>query len=364
MGNSAVQRIQLAAGENPVKKFAIPFFLICLPLYAICAWLPDAFFEPVNRYTAATTAFLLQGLGGHPVLNGVFISLDGFNARIITECSAVFILILFCSFVLAYPASARHKGIGLLFGIPALIAANFFRLVFIYQTGSRFPALFEIVHLYMGQLFMIVLVFAACLLWLRHIAMPGGKNTPLSFIVRFIAITAIPFGVWFYLHKGYVLLDAVIVEWVFALAGYDLHLSPDMERIYPNTFNLIAFIGLILATKEMERPARIKNLFVGLGILSLAQILVRIVQTLTALSGLSAAVKLTSGLLILNTYLLPFVLWLAMTRKDLFDILQIPVCPYCGARKIGMAQHILAKHKGQPLPSPVPPNHHPMGIKT
>jgi hypothetical protein len=51
-----------AAQRDPLKQFVAPFFSVCVVLYSICACLTDRFFEPVNRCTAAMTAFLLTGL--------------------------------------------------------------------------------------------------------------------------------------------------------------------------------------------------------------------------------------------------------------------------------------------------------------
>jgi exosortase H (IPTLxxWG-CTERM-specific) len=338
------------AAAAPMKSFAWTFLLLCALLYGLCAILPDSFFEPVNRYTAAMTAFILTQIGSQPQLNGVIISMDGFSAKIITECSAVMVLILFCAFVLAYPTVLRDKSVGLAFGVPLLIGANLIRLVMVCLTGSHFPDLFEVAHIYLGQMIMIVLVFAACLFWLRSFAKTAGDIAPLAFVGRFLAISAIPFAIWIYLHRGYVLMDAWIVEGLFKLSGYDLHLSPNMETIYPNTFNLIAFTGLILASSKIDRRRRIRSLGVGLGILAAVHVVLRILQVLVATSGEPAAVKLLAGLILLNTYLLPFVLWLILVRRDVFNIPQIPVCPYCGARKIGLEQHIRAKHKGEHLP--------------
>jgi hypothetical protein len=126
-----------------------------------------------------------------------------------------------------------------------------------------------------------------------------------------------------------------------------------MAIIYPNTFNLIAFTGLILATGGIDRRRRLKSLGAGLGILAAVHVVFRILQVLLATSGGSATVKLAAGLLILNTYLLPFALWLIMVRRDVFPLSEVPVCPYCGKRKIGLEHHIRAKHRGQRLPQAV-----------
>ena len=120
--------------KDIITKFAIKFILLCAVLYGIIAWMPDSdtFFKPVNRYDAAMSGFLLSLLGLNPSVNGVFLSTDSFSVQTVMGCSATYIVIIFFAFVMAFPTSWRHKAIGLLFGIPILLAGNIVRIVVVF----------------------------------------------------------------------------------------------------------------------------------------------------------------------------------------------------------------------------------------
>jgi exosortase/archaeosortase family protein len=118
--------------------FGIKFALMCGILYALANYLPPALFsDPLNRHTAAMAGFLLSLLGLEVAVRDVLIWGQGFSIRIITECTAVFVAILYASFVLAYPATLRQKALGLLYGLPILMVANLLRLVLIYLIGLK-----------------------------------------------------------------------------------------------------------------------------------------------------------------------------------------------------------------------------------
>ena len=136
--------------RHTIKKFGALFVLFCSVFYAIFRWTPSTF-EPLNNYTAAALGFLLRVLGMEPAVQGVFVSVDSFGIQIITECSAIFMFILFSSFVLAYPTSLKKKAIGLLFGIPFLFAVNTLRLAVVFLAGLWRPNLFEYIHVYFWQ---------------------------------------------------------------------------------------------------------------------------------------------------------------------------------------------------------------------
>ena len=328
--------------KDIVTKFAIKFILLCGVLYGISGWAPDTFFEPVNSYTAAMLGFSLQALGIHPTVHGVFVSADSFSVKVITECSAIFISILFFSFVLAYPTSWKKKAIGLSFGIPILFAVNILRLVVVFVTGMIHPDFFEYMHLYFGQIIMIVLVFSVCMIWLRTVVMVRSGDTPFAFFIRFIAFSSIPFLAWLYLHKGYVLMNAFIIK--FLLKGYHLHFSPDMDLIYPSTFNLIVFAGLVLATQSIGARKKVKALVIGLTVMLVMQLIYRLFHVLFAGFQMQNALKVIVILKIINQYFLPFGLWIAFTYKDIFKVRGMFVCPICGEEKAGIIDHIKAKH--------------------
>lgn len=123
-----------SAQNHTIKIFGILFVLLCSIFYAITRLTPSTF-APLNNYTAATLGFLLQLLGMHPIVEGELLSTGGFSVKIIDECSALFVFILFSSFVLAYPTSFKNKAIGLIFGIPSLFVVNTLRLTAVFFAG-------------------------------------------------------------------------------------------------------------------------------------------------------------------------------------------------------------------------------------
>jgi exosortase H (IPTLxxWG-CTERM-specific) len=133
-----------------IKKFGVLFVLLCSIFYAITRLTPSIF-APLNNYTAATLGFLLQALGMQPTVEGALLSAGSFSVKIIDECSAIFVFILFSSFVLAYSTSLKNKAIGQIFGIPSLFVVNTLHLAVVFLAGLWRPDLFEHVHVYLWQ---------------------------------------------------------------------------------------------------------------------------------------------------------------------------------------------------------------------
>ena len=331
-----------SAQRHTIKKFGALFVLLCSVFYAIFRWTPT--FEPINNYTASMLGFLPRVLGMQPIVQGVFVSVDSFGIKIITECSAIFVLILFCSFVLAYPTSWKKKTIGLLFGIPILFAVNTVRLAVVFIAGMWYPDLFEYIHVYFWQTIIIILVFIACFAWLRWVVLVQTKDTALSFFVRFIAFSSIPFLIWLYLDKEYVLMTSYIAELMLHCMGYPISLFPDPTvMIYPSTFNIIVFTALVLATQSIEKNTKIVALITGLPLMMLIQVIHGAYQVL-AYYQIPHALEITFAVQIINQYFLPFGLWLAFAYKDVFKRAGAYICPICGAEKVGIVEHIRVKH--------------------
>jgi len=329
-----------------IKKFGALFVFFCATFYAITELTPSTFAQ-LNNYSAAMMGFSLRVLGIQPTVHGVFVSAGGFGAEIITECSAIYMLILFSSFVLAYPTTLKNKAIGLLFGIPFLFAVNTLRLVLGFIAGMWRPDLFEYIHVYLWQTIIIILVFVTCLTWLHYMVMVTTRNEPLAFLMRFVAFSSIPFLIWIYLDKIYMSLNSYITEVLLSGVGYPVHLAPDPNvTLYPSTFNLIAFTALILATQtpmHQQKIRKIKALAIGLTLMMLVEVVHGSFQILAEL-GVDHASEIKYAAVIANQYFLPFGLWLAFTYKDVFRRAGTYICPICGEEKVGIVEHMRVKH--------------------
>lgn len=328
-------------------RFGARFALLAGGLYTLANWLPSAqFIEPLNRLTAAMTGALLASLGLETAVSGALVSTGGFSVKIIPECTALFLVPLYSSFVLAYPASSRQRLAGLLFGIPSLVVVNLVRLVVIILIGTKSSALFEYSHVYAGQILMILVVLLASMAWLRFVVTVEPRDTPLGVMVRFIAWSSLPFALWLFLAEGYVYLNLYLVKLLLGRFGYTVAV-PEELSLYPHTFNtfhFVAFIALILATKCLERKRKLWGLAAGLAVLAGGHFLFRLHQVLFMDFHVRYAFRPFIALIIINQWILPFVLWLAIVCKEIFRRKGISLCPICGEEKVGLIDHMRAKH--------------------
>lgn len=139
-----------------VMIVALTTLLLFLNLYTnFDAWL--------NHATAAMLAgaLWLLGAGGQTV--GTVVTSKIFSAEIITECTAIFPLMIFLAAVIAYPSGWKKKLWGIVLGVPAILFVNLIRLVSLFYVGYWFPSVFETAHLLVWQS---LIIFFAVLFWL------------------------------------------------------------------------------------------------------------------------------------------------------------------------------------------------------
>jgi archaeosortase B (VPXXXP-CTERM-specific) len=155
---------------DPIVRFP---FLVVVYLAAIGStiatwlgpWYRDAAFW-VSEVTARS-AHVLLGLASESALRGRNVSYEGFTVEIIGECTGIYEVFIFASCVLAYPAPARAKVLGLPFGIASIYAFNLARILCLLAVGRHAPELFDFFHLYFWQSTLIVLVASVWFAWIR-----------------------------------------------------------------------------------------------------------------------------------------------------------------------------------------------------
>ena len=193
-------RVSPQPGGGPTlqsgNRFAIRFLLACLLLFAFLELTPDPVYYPVNRATTVSAAALLKIMGFGVHTRGLVISLEGFRAQVIGECSAVFLAVLPLAFIWAYPApiTARLKGWGA--GLTVLFVVNLLRIALLIIIGARVPRLFEPIHLYLAQAGMILTVLAVCLAWVKWLSGDWQACLLGPITLRFVLVSALAFGMW------------------------------------------------------------------------------------------------------------------------------------------------------------------------
>jgi exosortase H (IPTLxxWG-CTERM-specific) len=294
--------------------FARKLLTLSGTLYAVASLAPPEYLDPLNRVTARMVGALPGFFAGPLAVSGPFVTVGNFTVRIIPECTPLFVLILYVSFVLAYPASWKQRGWGLLLGIPSLVLGNLLRLAFLLFLGIRFPGLFEPGHVYLGQFIMILLVCLVSVSWVRWIHEPYETHGLLAFFMRFLAFSPLLLLAWLCLNRGYVLLEDRLIRFVFSLFGYRM-VMPRTHGLYYHTFNVAVFCGLMFSLRSFWGARGIKALAGGLLLLSLLHLLVRLGNVLATGFGIPPALGIGNALHLFGLYALPLLLWFRFIER-------------------------------------------------
>ena len=289
------------------------FMGIGLLAIVVISSFPNAVFLPLNRTTAYLSGSCLNLFGMDAKVDGTVISLNGFQVQIITECTALYCIVLFSAFLLAIPASFRARLAGLVIGAAYLVCANILRIVAVTAVGAVNPRLFQILHVYLGQVMMVVLVCTACLVWLRWTTAVRGNDQPLGFLIRFVGVASILFILWLPIHREYVALLDRLVMYLFSLAGFPLVITLRPE-IYHHTLSLIVFVSLVCASRGIAFRRKAYGLAAGLLLLASVHVIFRVNQVLVFDWRMAWLLPPHLIIHVVNQYLLPVLLWLVVIR--------------------------------------------------
>lgn len=95
---------------------------------------------------------------------------DGtFMVGIRRGCEGVEGMLLLIAVILAYPAAFQSKFFGLIGGILFIYVFNLARVAGLYYVVKYKPALFDMMHIYVGQIVIILVTLIYFILWLDHI---------------------------------------------------------------------------------------------------------------------------------------------------------------------------------------------------
>jgi exosortase/archaeosortase family protein len=154
---------------TPPQRFAVRFFLFLI-LASVLAWavaLPDQL-GPVQRALAASATWLAGLSGSAATVFADKIQVGSLTIDINYECTGVYVLLILCVFLLAYPASWRARAAGAGLGIAALTLLNIFRIAVLVRVAETEPALFDYLHEYVWQGLFLVLTVAYAMTWVER----------------------------------------------------------------------------------------------------------------------------------------------------------------------------------------------------
>jgi exosortase H (IPTLxxWG-CTERM-specific) len=103
----------------------------------------------------------------------------GFSVSIEAGCNGIEAAIILIAAMLAYPAPARHRVIGILIGLAAVQALNVVRVISLFYLGQWSLALFEWAHLYLWQVLIMLDVLVVWMVWIRMLPpVARGAGSP------------------------------------------------------------------------------------------------------------------------------------------------------------------------------------------
>lgn len=148
-------------------KFYLYFLYFLGLLYFVAHWKVTESILAVSlpQIIAEMVGFILNSIGFTVTVTKATIQMQGFAYRIIYHCSGLFLMVIYSSAVIAYPATVKEKTIGLILGNPILFFTNILRLVMLGMVGYKYPQYFDYSHEYLWQGIFIVFVIFLWMIW-------------------------------------------------------------------------------------------------------------------------------------------------------------------------------------------------------
>ena len=295
--------VRYGGGTSSWLRFAL--FCTLFLLAAVCL---ETFMGPLNRATAVLSGKTLSLLGFEPQVRGDLITLAGFTVKIVSECTALYATLMLAAFILATPATWRERLAGIVAGSAAIGVANLLRIAAVTIIGTVDPVRFEIIHVYLGQMAMMLLVVYCCLTWVRWSSGKKGNNTFLFLALCWSSILFLP---WLFLHKFYLSILDLFVSYIFSVADSHHVLTLTLQNgIFNHPFSVPFYLSLLLASTGVSGRRRVIGAVIGVSIISAGHTLFRVTHVLVNMSDLEWVSSLHTLVYLLGQFLLPVLIWL------------------------------------------------------
>lgn len=158
-----------------MRRFAILFAAILVVLFALELSPPgQAVVRPWTAFIASASSALTHLFDPDATAQGnvLYSARSGFAVRIEAGCNGVEAMLVLLAGILAFPAAARWKLLGLVAGFVAIQSLNVVRIVSLYYVGQWDAQWFEWAHLYLWQSLIMLDALVVWLLWIRNAPAP------------------------------------------------------------------------------------------------------------------------------------------------------------------------------------------------
>jgi len=163
---------------TPAARFIVRYVIILSVGFFVIALRPvnDRVVNPYTTFVAHEAKVALNLFGEGATVREQVLSSPRFSVVIYNGCNGLEAILIFASGVLAFPAPAGRKALGLLLGFLAIQVANIVRVVSLFYIGIFKPAWFSTAHVFVWQSIIIVLGVVLWLVWVNRYALAPERR--------------------------------------------------------------------------------------------------------------------------------------------------------------------------------------------
>lgn len=153
------------------KKFLLKFAILLVAFYALVAIRPvnDGVVVPFTGLLVKASTAILRLLGEPVVAAGTVIRSPLFAVDVKNGCNGIEATLLLVAAMLAFPAPAKSRALGLAAGLAAIQVVNLFRIVSLFWLGAHRRDVFDLFHAAIWQTILILLAVGIFLAWGRSL---------------------------------------------------------------------------------------------------------------------------------------------------------------------------------------------------
>lgn len=164
--------------RKPEARFLILFLTILGVSFTVVALrqVDENFVTPYTAVIARMSGFVLRIFGEKVVVTGCVVSSPRFAVTIYNGCNGLITSLIFISGVLAFPARASAKLIGVIGGLLTIQLINLVRIVSLFYIGVFLPQHFNDAHIFIWQSLVIIAGISLWIMWAHTFAVPRDSS--------------------------------------------------------------------------------------------------------------------------------------------------------------------------------------------
>lgn len=162
---------------NPARRFIARYVVLLTVMFGVLALRPvnDRVVNPYTTFVAHEAKIALRLFGEDASVRGQTLASPRFSVAIFNGCNGLEAILIFVCGVIAFPASWRHRAIGVLLGFVAIQLFNVVRIVALFYTGILMPGWFNASHVFVWQSLAILFAVFLWLLWVQRDAQSRAR---------------------------------------------------------------------------------------------------------------------------------------------------------------------------------------------